>query len=82
MTTEQRLYIDMLPKASEHPLTIDREALQWMPESYRESARRWIGRARVDPGNATEYVTIARAMNHAYLAERQAEKEATEEPIQ
>lgn len=78
MTTEQRLYIEMLPTTSEQPLTIDREALQWMPESYRESAKRWIGRARVDQGNAAEYVTIARAMNRAYLAERQAEKEAAE----
>lgn len=70
MTNEQRLCIDMLPKTSENPLTIDRDALQWMPESYRESAHRWIGRARVNRDNAAEYVTIARAMNRAYITAR------------
>lgn len=77
MNTEQRIYIDLMPKTSENPLTIDRDALQWAPESYRASAERWIGRARVNPSNANEYAQIARAMNRAYITARRAEKEQT-----
>ena len=76
MNTEQRLYIDNLPTKPADVLTIDTNALQWEPESYRASAERWIGRARVDRDNANEYAQIARAMNRAYITARREEPPA------